>query len=332
MMKTALKSLVISWLTVACLAGYVSTAAAQGAGQITLTAIPPRLGEDYKLKAKPGEKIQTIIRVRNNSDETITINSTIEDFIIDENGETPIPVNDEVSGRWSLAAWTTISPQEQTIAPGKTTNVNVVIDVPADALPGGHYAMVIHQPKPAGQSESGAQSAIGQRVGTLVYFLVDGPINEQAFIRDFVIPGFTEYGPVPFSFLVENVSDIHIRPQIGIEIYNLFGQKVQNIPVETKNIFPFVPRKFEGSWNRVWGIGPYTAKVIMSYGSQGQVVIVKKMFWLLPIKIVIAGLLIIMALTAITIMVRKQLVEKRKLEQQKINLLEKKLAELEKEK
>jgi hypothetical protein len=328
-MKFTWKILIISLVFVSFLTG-TKLAYAQTANQVILTAIPPRLGEDFKLKAKPGEKIQTIIRVRNNSEEEITINSSAEDFIVDENGETPLPVKDQVSGRWSLATWMTISPQEQTIQPGKTANVNVVIDVPADALPGGHYAMVLHQPLPNGALETGAKSAIGQRVGTLVYFLVDGPINEQAFVRDFTIPSFTEYGPVPFSFLVENVSDVHIQPQIGVEIYNIFGQKVQTISMDTKNVFPFVPRKFEGSWGRIWGIGPYTAKVVMSYGTHGEVSIVQKMFWLLPIKIVLAVLLFVFAIAAIIVVFRKQVVEKRNVAQKKINLLEKKLEELEK--
>jgi len=317
-----------------CLWGLIHNAvkpvSAQVTDQITLTAIPPRLGDDFKLTAKPGEKIQTIVRVRNNSNQPITINSSVEDFIIGQDGTTPISVNEAVSGRWSLANWTTVSPLEQTIESGKSVNVNLVIDVPADALPGGHYAMILHQPKPANPAEAKSQSAIGQRVGTLVYFVVEGIINEQAFVRDFTIPNFTEYGPVPFSFLVENISDIHIKPQIGVEIYNLFGQKVQNIPIESKNIFPFVPRRFDGSWVRVWGIGPYTAKVVMSYGSHGQVAVVQKMFWLLPIRLVIAGLLLILAIVIVTMVIRKQIIEKRIMAQKKIEMLEQKLDELEK--
>lgn len=330
-MKTALKSLIICLFLTVCLLGFSKPVLAQASNQITVTAIPPRLGDDFKLKAKPGEKIQTIVRVRNNSDQAITINSKVEDFVIGEDGATPLSVKEEVSGRWSLAAWATISPQEQKIEPGKTANVNLVIDVPADALPGGHYAMVLHQPQPANPSQGGAQSAIGQRVGTLVYFLVDGIINEQAFIRDFTIPYFTEYGPVPFSLVVENVSDIHIRPQIGVEIYNVWGQKVQSIALESKNVFPFVPRKFSSVWSRVWGIGPYTARVIMSYGAHGEVTIVKKMFWLLPIKIVIAAFLLILAILFILVMIRKKINQSKTLERQKIELLEKKLAELEPE-
>ncbi len=299
------------------------------AQQVSLTAIPPRIGEDFKLKAKPGEKVQTTIRIKNTSGQPIAIESALEDFIIDEDGSTPIPISDEVSTRWSLSSWSIVSPKNQIIAPGGDANINLLIEVPEDALPGGHYGMVLSQPANQGAA-AGSQSSIGQRVGTLVYFLVEGPINEEAFISNLSFPQFTEYGPVPFSFQVENVSDIHITPQISVNIYNIFGKKVETLQMEAKNVFPFVPRQFSGEWDRTWGIGPYTAEVIMSYGSQGQITIAKTGFWLLPITIVISiivGLLILIVLLSV---IRKQLVEKQQYNKKKIEMLEKKLSEMEK--
>lgn len=302
--------------------------------EVALTAIPPRLGDDFSLKAKPGEKIQTTIRVRNTSPQPITIKTTVEDFILDEDGQTPIPLNSDehVSSRWSLASWIRISPEEQTIQPQKDTVVNVLIDIPADALPGGHYAVILHQPDNLQQDTPGSQSSIGQRVGTLVYFLVDGPINEEAVIRDFHFPRFTEYGPVPFSFVVENLSDVHIAPQLGVEIYNLFGQKIDTISIEGRNVFPFIGRTFKGTWNRKWGIGPYTAKVIMSYGSQGQVAIATTSFWLLPITLVLAILLGIIILLVIALLIKKRISKRSDYQKKKIETLEKKLQQFENDK
>ncbi len=305
---------------------YISSGA-----EVSLTAIPPRIGDDFNLKGLPGEKVQTTIRVKNTSDQPVTIATSAEDFILDEDGETPVPLNieDDVSSRWSLANWLRVSPTTQTIPPKKDAVVNVLIDVPADALPGGHYAMVLHQPVNEGQDQAGSQSSIGQRVGTLFYFLVDGPINEEAFIRDFSFPNFTEYGPVPFSFMVENVSDIHIKPQMGVEIYNIFGKKIETITIDSKNVFPFIARKFEGEWNRKWGIGPYTAKIVMSYGSQGQVAIAQTSFWLLPITLILIVVVSILAILFILFFIggysRRKTVQSNK----KIKALEKKIKELE---
>lgn len=305
----------------------------------SLTAIPPRLGENLSLKIKPGEKIQTSVRVRNGSSQAMTVQSLAQDFIVDLGGETPIAVTDQISNRWSLASWLMLTPSVQVVQPGDIATINVIIEAPEDALPGGHYAMITHQPNFGGGETSSEFSLIPrsaatlqQRVGTLLYVIVDGPINEAAFIRELDFPKFTEYGPVPFSFTVDNQSDIHLSPQIGVEIYNLLGRKIETIEMETKNIFPFIARGFEGQWDRVWGFGPYTAKVVMSYGSTGQIAIAQTRFWLLPITLLMAILVIILVIVAVTIVIRRHLLHRRQDQQAQIEILEGKVSELEQEK
>ncbi len=303
----------------------------------SLTAIPPRLGEDFTLKAAPGETIQTSVRVRNGSSAPMTVTSQAFDFIVDQNGSTPIPVQEEVSNRWSLASWLVLAPSVNEIAPGEAATINIVIEVPEDALPGGHYAMITHQPATGGAVDELAgqpapASQLQQRVGTLLYFMVDGPINEAAFIRNFQIPKFSEMGPVPFSFEVDNQSDIHLNPQIGVEIYNLFGQKVETIEIESKNVFPFIAREFEGEWDRIWGFGPYQAKVVMSFGQQGQVAMAVETFWLLPITIILAGLVVIFTLIVLIIVIRRHGQHRRNNNHQQLEELNRKIEELEAEK
>ncbi len=314
------------------------TQSTQPLDKASITAIPPRLGDDFSLKVKPGEKIQTSVRVRNSSPRALTLKSAAQDFIVGENGETPVPIDDvQVSNRWSLASWIILTPDVNELAPNQITTVNVIIDVPSDALPGGHYAMITHQPTTNDNAEfvvetPASASFLQQRVGTLVYVMVEGPINESAFIRKLTIPRFTEYGPVPFSFEVDNQSDIHIHPQIGVEIYNIFGKKVETIPIEGKNVFPFMPRTFTGQWDRVWGFGPYRAKVVMSYGSGGQVAMAQTGFWLLPITLIIAALVVLLTLLAIYIVIRRHIKHRQQNQRTQIDQLEAKVRELERKK
>lgn len=304
-----------------------------------LTAIPPRLGEDRSLRIKPGEKIQTSVRIRNGSSETLTISSRAQDFIVATDGSTPTPINDQVSNRWSLASWIILTPSVQVVEPGEIATVNVVIEAPDNALPGGHYAMVTHEPV-TGASDVPAQfnlnrssvSALQQRVGTLLYVTVEGPINEAAFIRELKFPRFSEFGPVPFSFLVDNQSDIHLSPRIGVEIYNLIGRKVETIEVESKNVFPFIAREFEGEWDRIWGFGPYTARVVMSYGTDGQLAMATTNFWLLPITLILAIIIVLLVIIAIIILIRRHLRSRQTNNDQRVQELEAKVRELEEQK
>ncbi len=297
----------------------------------TLSAIPPREGDREALRAEPGETIQTTIQVRNNSKEPITLRSFAQDFIVKEDGKTPIPVEDTVSNRWSLAKWMTVTPNRHTLNPNEKAEMAVVIEVPEDALPGGHYAMVIHEPLGVTDIPVSDQSAsaINQRVGTLFYVIVEGPINEEAYIREFEFKKFQEFGPVPFSFLIRNQSDIHIRPMMNIDIFNMLGQKVDSIKVEGNNIFPLNARDFAGKWDRVWGFGLYTAKLTAAYGTSGQVATASANFWIIPVRIILAILFTILLLVAVVIAVKRYTENKMHEEQQKLAEMQQKLEQYE---
>lgn len=309
--------------------------AAAATDKISLTAIPPRLGEEGTLRVKPGEKIQATIKVRNSSSVPIRIESQALDFIIGEDGETPMPVTDAVSNRWSLASWVVLSPTSQVLQPNQLGQVNVLIEAPADALPGGHYAMVLHRPSAVNggedtdTSDTAPASAISQQVGSLLYVTVEGPTNLSAFLRGLHFPKLTEYGPVPFDVTVENNSDIHIRPQITVEVTNWFGQEVARIPLESKNVFPLLSRSFTGRWDRVWGIGQYQARAVMSYGDQGNITVTKTSFWLIPYRLLLAvtggGLVALLLGT----FVHRHWRKRQQMARKKLEMLEAKVAELE---
>lgn len=332
-MKPSLPKILIACLLLTGVLGGIQamTRHVQAQNEIGITAIPPRLGENNGISLKPGEKTQVSINVRNNSQETIELESFTQDLIVDEDGSTPIPVTEEVSNRWGLTNWLTLTPSRHVLQPREIARINILIEVPEDALPGGHYAMVLHQPITqqvvAGQEI--ASSGVSQRTGTLLYVTVEGPINEEAFLRDFSFPALTEYGPVPFTFKVENLSDIHIAPQMGVEIYNIFGKKIETIPVGGKNIFPFTSRPFEGTWNRIWGHGFYKAKLVMSFGTQGQVVVANSSFWFFPVKILLAIAILLLSTIVVALAIRRHVLHRRQEEQMKIAALQEKVEELE---
>ncbi len=319
--------------------GLVGLNAAQAQAQIqpqndvlNLMAIPPRLGDDGTLKGKPGETVTATVKVKNNSPMTVSVGSIVRDFVIADDGQTPLVIDEPVSSRWSLSSWITVAPSTQTLTPGQVSQLSMVIQVPPDALPGGHYAMLLHEPQIGKTNTTGANqtlASVNPRVGTLIYFIVDGPINEQAFIRNLAFPTFTEYGPVAYSYSVENLSDVHIRPNLTLEVRNLFGRVVERTTLESKNVFPLSTRHFTGKWDRVWGWGYYSARVVMNYGSGGQIASMSTGFWLFPITLVLAILVGILTLIAMFIVIRRYLLHKRIDQTAKIKELEAKVKKLE---
>jgi len=265
---------------------------------VSLAAIPPRL----EISAQPGETIQETIKVRNDSETELVVKTEVEDFIVKDDQGTPVPVKQEVSGRWSLASWVYLSPKQTILKPKTTQVISLVITVPADALPGGHYAMIVHSPlNEANLGGSGA--TIAQKVGTLIYLDVAGKINEDTNLLKFeAVPPLAEYGPIKLITQIQNLSDVHIKPIGQITISNLFSQKSASLPLEQVNIFPFQSRTYENEFSGKWHFGRYKAELEAAYGKSGQVVTGLIYFWIIPWKIITAavlGLIIIIVLILI---------------------------------
>ncbi len=285
----------------------VSLSQIAAASTMSLTATPVRLGDDFSIALNPGEKKQVQLKVRNGSLETVVLESAATDFIVASDGSTPVAVDsNQVDNRWSLASWLTLAPAQHKLASEEVATVNVLIEVPEDALPGGHYAMIHHRPLNASEAEAGSGSGISQRVGTLLYVIVNGPISEEAYISRFDWPKFLENGPVDFSLNIDNQSDIHINTQPVVKVYNMFGKQVANIETESKNIFPKSERSFAGVWNRVWGLGYYKAVAEASYGSQGQIMTATAGLFLIPVKLILATLITLLIVTIIILSLKKR--------------------------
>ncbi len=297
---------------------------------IALTAVPPRLGDDYSLLVKPGETIQAVIEARNPQDAPVTVETFVRDFIIGDDGDTPIPVEQEdANPRWQLSQWITLTPNSAVIDKRGTSTILVTITVPADAIPGGRYAMILHKPVNSSGGElmdsSGAQ--INAQVGTLLYVIVDGPVTESAVVDKFAFKGFSEMGPVDYSLGIRNNSSYHIRPNATITIKNWFGAKTGEIALDQKNIFPDSTRGYTGQWNKKWGFGRYTAEITGTYGfkSANTLPIAIAKFWIIPVRLILAIILVIALVAAIIFSTRKKYSKMLEVEEEKVRKLDEKL-------
>ena len=287
----------------------------------TITAIPPRL----VLSGKPGETITAQLKVRNDSETSQNYTVSVEDFIVYDTQGTPVPVKSAVSNRWSLSSWV-IAPDLIPVDAQTTQTINIKIKVPTTALPGGHYAMLTYMPnadiKP-GELKKTA-SIIGQRVGTLIYFTVAGPVTEKINLTRFAIPRFSEKGPVSLEGTVESLSDVHVTPKGSITIFDPFNFKVAELPLEVGNVFPETSRDFVSTWNQKWGWGRYRADLNLAYGTTGAVVTGTIFFWLFPIRLVIYSLIALSSILLIIVLLNRR-------SQRHQDILEKEVSELKKE-
>ena len=116
------------------------------AQDISLVVTPPRVD----LVGKPGDTLQQIVKITNNSsDQDLILQAFPLDFIVQDDLGTPIKVTESASGRFLASPWFTLEKSELILKPKETVQLVVVITIPPDALPGGHYAGVFFEPVPS---------------------------------------------------------------------------------------------------------------------------------------------------------------------------------------
>ena len=293
----------------------VPIANAQTDNQI-MTVIPPRL----EVQADPGKQIKKTIQFRNEGEETTYLSVTPKDFIVKSLTGTPEFVTSLVSGRWAASSWIKATPGSLAVPPKATVNINLTINVPKDALPGGHYAGILYESSGSPlriNRGTGAGTGVNQVVGTLLYITVSGPINEQAMVTKFEAPEFSEYGPVNFTTEILNQSDIHISPKGQITIRDMFGKTVKILPIEDRNIFPGASLIYQNVWEEINAIGRYRADLTAAYGS-GRAVTATIFFWVFPWKVVTMVLLAILLVILLVLLITRQIRQRQEVLEEKL--------------
>jgi len=248
----------------------------------------------FELTGSPGDVIINQLKVFNPSTDTVIgIQMQVEDIApTGEMGQ--VIVEPAETETYSIAQWIKTEPEEFTLNPREEKFVTFTITIPENVEPGGHYGVVLAGTKAiAGSGVIG--TTIVERVGALVLLITPGEMKEELVVKDFSVPGYSEYGPIDFTIKLENKGTVHIKPVASITITNWLGEKVGEVQLSQKNILPDSVRKFEVSWDKKWLFaGKYTATLTGNYGtSRSSFSSVVITFWAFPWKVGIGILLLI---------------------------------------
>ncbi|MDD3002546.1 MAG: hypothetical protein PHS06_01605 [Candidatus Shapirobacteria bacterium] len=293
-----------------------------------LSAIPPRL----EVTVNPDSAITKTIKVRNESDVDKTILISIEDFVVNDNIGTPTIVTaSKEDNRWAASSWIQVSPSSVKLKAGETKTLNLTVMPPKNALPGGHYAMVVQSPEGKATPLNATGSTVQPRVGTLVYITIPGDITQNAVVKNFSADKFFEFGPVDFATTIQNLSDIHIKPAGNITITNMIGMKsFVQFNKDGNNIFPGKTRDFENQLNKKWLFGRYKAELKAAYGNAGGVATATVFFWVIPWRFLILVGTAIAVVIAVILIIKNKTDGSNKETEEKVDELEKELEALKK--
>lgn len=261
-----------------------------------ITVSPPIIEFD----ARPGDTIVDTIKLYNETLESQTLTGSVQTFkALNETGA-PSFLSPEEST--DLATWLRLDESQVTLGADERKDILFSINVPKDAEPGGHFAGILWTPSGA-KSVEGSGVGITVKTGTLILVRVAGDINEAGRLVGFTADKSSyNYLPANFSVRFENLGNVHLKPIGSIEIKNLLGRKVADLPIngDFSNVLPESIRKFDATWQKTetprgasewqkerenFAWGKYTATLKLDYGVDGQKTTASLAFWVFPWRV-----------------------------------------------
>ena len=281
----------------------IVNAQTEGESKTTL-AVSPVI---FELAANPGDSIENSIKVSNpHGTESIAVSMEIKPFTGTETGNAIILDTDDPA--YTFQEWFSFSPKSFVLQPKEEQIVEVTINIPKNAEPGGRYASILAS---SGTGEfAGTGAATVQKVGSLILLRVNGTISYTATVKNFqtvanveneeladVAEQFNYEGnSVNFLTRITNTGASHIKPEGFIIISDIFGNKVVDVPFPARNILPGNDRLIGVKWEEA-KIGYYTATLFLNYGDKDGQITATTTFMVFPWKTgvpLIIGVLVIL--------------------------------------
>lgn len=259
---------------------------------------------NFELNTNRGDSVTNVVRVYNDLDSEVSVKMEVQDFIaMGEKGEVLIKTDEDTSA-YGLEKWVSLNPETFDLAPRSLQTIEFVVNVPADAEPGGHYASIL-----ASISSPAANGGVGinQKIGSLLLLNVAGEVVEKIEIAEFSAPEFTEYGPKELTVRFSNSGTVHLKPSGFVYIKNMLGQEVAKINLPQMNVLPQSTRNISIPVDLKNQIGKYEATLVAIYGSTNEPLSAGTEYWVVPWKEISVVLAVMIIIIIIIFLSRKRL-------------------------
>jgi hypothetical protein len=244
-------------------------------------------------KTNPGETITGKLFIVNDGQETRTFHAAFEKFT-EVNGEKKFLPSEPAE----LAQWFKME-KSVTLKAGEQKEIPFTIEVPKNAPPGGHFAVIWW-----GTAPPDGQVAIVTRAGILVFLQVSGEVNEAGEIIEFSVPKekfFVFKLPDDFVVNFQNQGNTYLKPLGEITIKNIFGSSIAAFNVNSKEriILPAntqvldIAKKFD---KLPFAFGLYKAELALQWGEKQNEIVKSISFIVFPWKTVLIAVIILLLL------------------------------------
>jgi len=222
-------------------------------------AVSPAIIEEV---LEPGKPTPFTLQVNNITNFPLPIKTMIRNFVVQS--ET---FEKTERDRLDASQWFNIEDPDFILQPNQVRTVKGVLQPPADAVPGGHYATIYFQPLIPQEALSPATAYMNSQVGVLVFLIVKGDITQKAdYAQALQVPGFVRHGPVDFTFSLQNTGNVHIMPTGTLTIYDWRNKQVAQLDVPPNIVLPDAAKQYTMAWQAKHAFGKFRAELAVTYG------------------------------------------------------------------
>lgn len=257
------------------------------------------------ISTAPGKTTTVTMKVSNISKSSMTIRPIENDFVAGDEKGTPALIldADKFAPTHSLKRY--MAPlQDITVPAGKTQDVKLTVNVPADAKAGGYYGAVRFVPV---TPEGTANVNLNASAASLVLLTVPGDLSEQLKLTNATVKqGESTVGGIlqnpdnlHVQFRFENQGNVQVAP-FG-QVYVKQGDKViytSNFNQEQPRgmVLPDSARRWDIPLDKLGKFGKYTIGATFTYGTGNKSIDFSKTIWIIPLSYVIGAVVGIIVL------------------------------------
>ncbi len=247
----------------------------------------------FILSMAPGEERTVDVELTNREGDPSIFNLTTEDFMANPEQEgTPTFFAEGIDGPYSARRWITPEIRRVQLNHADRAYLRVTVRVPKNADPGDHQAALIITREIPPDNVSGI--AIVSRVASLFVITVQGDVVETGGIESISARKHINWSlPVSLHLVGKNTGTVHMLPTGVVEIRNIFGISVDQIPVNDWVILRESVRMRDFTWLPRFALGRYTAKTDFVAFNGRHLPSVSTSFWVIPLLPVLLILLVI---------------------------------------
>ena len=208
-----------------------------------------------------------------------------------------------VNERTEAYQWVQFSKTEAQLTAGGNIEIPYTVNVPQNASPGGHYAVLFAETQPP--KAEGSQVVRKKRVGSLLYITVNGDYKQSGILANWSSVFWQPKKPLQADLKIKNDGNIHFQVDSTVNFKNVFGKTRMQLN-QQHLVLPGTTRKLPITWENAPYIGIYRIDGSIKFLDK-QEALPSKWVLILPVPVlVIIGVILVLVLTLKVLKLKKK--------------------------